>query len=138
MSEPNITRMDHGRTVGYWVRIYRNDDEGNRRCHSKMFSDGVWGSKRKALAAARSWRDKLLRKLRPAMNGSPKVEPGYGYVKLRTFQRVSGPHSMFVAWLRIHDGKCKSTSRSVAIWGMKGAKLECEKWLRKERRALNG
>lgn len=131
----NITRFEHGRTLGFCVRIYRTE-KGERRCHSKLFSDGVWGGKRKALAAAKAWRDRLLRKLVPVGSNRFRVAPGHGYVKLYTRERVGGPSSVFVAWIRVRAGRCKSTSRSVAIWGWAGAQRECEAWLRRERKAL--
>lgn len=53
----NITRIDTT-TRGYWVRVTRAGE-----CHSKLFSDGQCGGKRKALKEAREYRDELLKKL---------------------------------------------------------------------------
>ena len=53
----NITRLDTT-TRGYWVRITRAG-----KCHSRLFSDGQCGGKRKALQQARDYRDKLLEEL---------------------------------------------------------------------------
>ena len=51
----NITRLDYQKTHGWWVRIKRYPDS-----FSKLFSDGVWGGKDKALEAALEWRDQKL------------------------------------------------------------------------------
>ncbi len=38
-----ITRMDHGNTHGWWVRVYKD----SKPVESKLFSDGIYGSKGK-------------------------------------------------------------------------------------------
>jgi hypothetical protein len=50
----NIRRMDDdSRSTHAWlVQVQRHNQKA-----VKMFSDSVWGGKRKALAAARAWRD---------------------------------------------------------------------------------
>ena len=59
----NITRMDYarkdnkGRTQGWWVRMKRGSET-----FSRMFSDGKYGGKDKALAAAMRYRDELEKK----------------------------------------------------------------------------
>lgn len=50
----NISRVETGATCGYQVRLKRGSQSW-----SKLFSDGVWGGKRRALAAAREYRDEL-------------------------------------------------------------------------------
>lgn len=45
-----ISRIDHDRTHGYFVRVYRDTWVGNR-----SFSDGVYGGEARALAAAEKW-----------------------------------------------------------------------------------
>lgn len=58
-----ITRIDSDakRMNGYYVRLQRQ-----RQRKSKWFADGQHdGSKRKALAAARKWRNKARRELEP-------------------------------------------------------------------------
>ena len=50
----NITRIDAS-AHGYWVRVMRRGE-----CFSKLFSDGEYGGKRKALKAARDYRDQLV------------------------------------------------------------------------------
>ena len=56
----HICRVDNAgsRTHGWQVTLQRQ-----RRAVAKMFSDGVWGGKRKALAAARAWRDERIQPL---------------------------------------------------------------------------
>lgn len=138
MTEPNITRMDYERTHGYWVRIYRTEYDGTKRCYSKYFSDGTNGGKRKALVAARKWRDAQSKKLRPRERGGGTVPVGHGYVRRTEVLRRAEYSHVFVAWLRIEDGRCKSTSRSITVWGKTGAKRECEKWLKEQRKELRG
>jgi hypothetical protein len=52
-----ITRIDHepSRTHAYRVTIQRRG-----KIHTAHFSDGVCGGKRRALAAAKAWRDSVL------------------------------------------------------------------------------
>ncbi len=50
--------MDHEKVKGYWVRVVK---EG--RLHQRLFSDGQYGGSRKALAAARAYRDALRQRL---------------------------------------------------------------------------
>ena len=50
-----ITRIDSGGIHCWYVRLYEGQD-----CHSKTFSDGRYGGKRKALRAAKAWRDEVL------------------------------------------------------------------------------
>lgn len=50
----NITRIDTGSTHGFEVRFMRRG-----YVFEKLFSDAVYGGKRKALAAAREYRDEL-------------------------------------------------------------------------------
>lgn len=48
-----ITRMDYGRTCGWWVRISAQ----GKNLASKLFSDLKHGGKDSALAEAKAWRD---------------------------------------------------------------------------------
>lgn len=131
----NITRLDYERARGWWVRIYRTED-GQTRCISRGFSDGVHGGKNKALAAARKWRDAKLATVRPVIKGGRRGTPvGYGYVRRTDVSRRKTVAPVFIAWLKT-DGGPKSTTRSIDVWGVAGAKRECEKWLARERREL--
>lgn len=51
-----IGRIDYKHTHAYQVRICYLSSETT---HSKLFSDGVYGGKRKALKAAIKWRDQI-------------------------------------------------------------------------------
>ena len=53
-----ITRMDHGNTHGWWVRVYKD----SKPVESKLFSDGVHGGKEKAKRQAQEHRDKIVQK----------------------------------------------------------------------------
>ena len=53
----NITRLDAS-TRGYEVRVMRRG-----KLHCKLFSASLFGGKRKALTAAREYRDELVEKL---------------------------------------------------------------------------
>lgn len=83
--ERNITRMDYGRTHGWWVRVYRGRG-ADKICFSKHFSDGVWGGKRKALEAARKWRAQTIRQL-------PSTRPGGSRTPRRAPVRRRPPHA---------------------------------------------
>lgn len=54
----NITRMEHEKVRGYWVRVVKDG-----KLHQKLFSDGQYGGKRRALTAARTYRDDLRKRL---------------------------------------------------------------------------
>jgi hypothetical protein len=67
----NITRMDYPKSQGYFVRVRWKGD-----ARSKLFSDGVYGDRLAALAAAIAWRDETTRELgkpRPGAAPSPGV-----------------------------------------------------------------
>jgi len=59
MSQKYITRLDHKNTHGWWVRVYLR----SKPVYSKLFSDGVHGGKQKALKEAKSYRDKVCKKV---------------------------------------------------------------------------
>lgn len=136
-SERNVTRMDYARTHGWWVRVYRGVG-ADKRCHSKHFSDGKHGGKRAALRAARAWRDRTLARL-PAStlgNRGRAVPPGHGYVRRVLKMARVASHPVWVTWLRVEDGRCKSTSYSVELHGERAAQDMAERWLTRERKAL--
>ena len=132
--EPNITRMDYGRTRAWWVRFYRGP-AGGQRCTSKLFSDAVHGGKRKALAQARAWRD-LTAGTVPAKLRRRGEAPGYGYVRRAELLRRVERCPAFVAWILLEGGRVASTNYSVTRWGELGAKRKCERWLAGHRREL--
>jgi hypothetical protein len=129
--EKNITRFDYGRTHGWWVRFQRNTASGNRVV-SKMFSDSVHGGKAKARRAAIAWRDRTARAIQPARPS--RTELGAGYVKRAERARRVGSWPVYIAWIRMPDGRAASTSFSIARWGAREAKRRCELYLARKRR----
>ncbi len=125
---PNITRMDYARTHGWWVRIYRNCDAKQKNCTSQMFSDSVYGGKRKALARAIAWRDEMLALLPPKKRSGAARPPGYGYVVSYEGSR------RWTAWLRTEGRGAKSTRYSIDKWGDDGAYEKAAAWLKREQR----
>lgn len=129
----HITRIDHGRARGWWVRIYR---EG--KCHSKFFGAATYGLGR-GLELAVAWRERQLRQLPPARRGVHSTRParvGHGYVRRAMLPRRASSTDCFVGWLRIEAGKARSTSYSTRAHGVAGARKKALAWLRREKRAL--
>lgn len=53
---PGISRIDHRRTHGYFIRLgYQTTKTGVRARFVSFFGDVSYGGKRKALEAARAW-----------------------------------------------------------------------------------
>ncbi len=63
-----IVRMDYKKVKGWFVRVPRMPD-GNS---SKLFSDGVYGSRLAALYAAIDWRNKKLHRRRATSPSTPR------------------------------------------------------------------
>lgn len=133
----NISRIDSGDQHSWLVRIVRGDEQ-----HGRSFSDSKHRGKRRALAAARAWRDEQLAALPQARNGGKRTpsgisfDPGHGYVRRATLQGKRGPRDVFVPWLRIEERRALQTSYSTAVHGVRGAERKAFAWLRRERRAL--
>lgn len=143
----NITRIDHchrndyggwSYTRGWWVRFQRLGRDGTKRVVSKLFSDGVHGGKRKALEQAVRWRNRMRKKLPPAQKlaGGARVPPGYGYVTRVERKQRSDWHPHWSAWIRLERGRCAATTASITRWGVVGARLRCEAFLARHRKAL--
>jgi len=62
----NITRMDYAKSQGYFVRVRWKGE-----ARSKLFSDGVYGDRLSALAAAIEWRDQVSKDLGKPRPGAP-------------------------------------------------------------------
>jgi hypothetical protein len=131
--EKNITRFDYGNTHGWWVRFQRST-AGRHRVVSKMFSDAVHGGKRKALRAAVAWRDQTLAALSASDSGAARRAVERGYVKRTELARRVGTWPVYIAWIRMPDGRAASTSFSIARWGEREAKRRCELYLARKRR----
>lgn len=120
MSHKHITRLDHQKTHGWWVRIRRKSNP----C-SKLFSDGVYGCKQKALEAAVEWRDEKLsispKQLSRTIESSSKnVKTGVPGLCLSLIPGAQG----CLAHLQVsvqRNGKRTSTRYSVSKWGLRAA-----------------
>jgi hypothetical protein len=130
--EKNITRFDYGKTHGWWVRFQRSTEAGTKRVLSKMFSDAVHGGKAKALRAAIAWRDRTSASIRPARRR--RMPPSYGYVRRTELARRAGTSPVYLAWIRMPNGRAASTSFSIAKWGVREAKRRCALYLARKRR----
>ncbi len=121
----NITRIDHPakRTYGYFVRIQWN---GERR--SKFFSDGVYGDRLAALAAALEWRDST-----EAVMGKPRTERVVvGKIRSATGvpgvrRRKEGNTEYYEATWVTTVGKQGRTRFSIARYGEKRALQKARK-----------
>lgn len=126
----NITRMDYERNHGYWVRFQRGTG-----LTSASFSDAAYGGKRKALAAARAWRDRVLRQrlVLPAQSSRERVPAGHGYLRKKDVRQRVGVYPQWIAWVRLADGRNATTRYSIEKHGDRKAKRLAEAWLRKKR-----
>ena len=127
----NIRRMDDAsRSTHAWlVQVQRHNQVA-----IKLFSDSVWGGKRKALAAARAWRDEhkqpvaeqahaLWRRNRLRSNNRS------GLVGVARYERTAeangrktgGVAFWLAAWVDEH-GASRKRKFSVKRWGERGAK----------------
>lgn len=134
----NITRLDYGSTHAWWVRFTRGSRGDGQTVVSRMFSDGVYGGNRKALGAAKKWRDRMSRKVPPPVKGGTPapVPPGYGYVRRTTIQRRVGTSDVWLAWIRLEDGRCASSTSSIERWGNAAARRRAEAYLARKRKQL--
>lgn len=130
-----ITRMDHGNTHGWWVRVYKD----SKPVESKLFSDGVHGGKLKAKKLAQEHRDLIVKKhkivpvhLRKTREHSVDKRSSSGMVGV-TLSVAEKAGSLRVHWsARFMDkGKQRNVSFSVRKYGFEGAfkqavKVRCE------------
>lgn len=115
-------------THAWLVRLQRHN-----RSTAKMFSDGVWGGKRKALAAARAWRDQqiqnhsqyehqLWRRNRLRRNNRSGLVGVARYERKPTSAQPAGGAAFWLAsWVDEH-GASRKRKFSVTRWGERGAK----------------
>jgi hypothetical protein len=118
----NITRIDHPakRTYGYNVRVAWKGKK-----YGKFFSDGVYGDRLGALAAAIEWRDSTEKKI-----GKPRTEHqviGFnsrnktGYTGIRRMKRGDKDY-LEVSWVVYGDRPRKTaTAYSITKHGEKKA-----------------
>lgn len=106
-----ITRLDKNnnpRTVGWWVRVRRNN-----KMYSKLFSDSVCGGNRKALKMAKIYEQELLNTLpQPVLRKEyPNTNNTYGVSKIY----LTGG-SMCTYWYN-DDGSQGKATFSVNFYG---------------------
>jgi len=120
-----ITRMDHGNTHGWWVRVYKD----SKPVESKLFSDGVYGSKAKAKLEAQTHRDKVVKKnkivpvhMRKTREHSVDCRSTSGLVGV-TLSVADKAGSLRVHWSArfMEKGKQRNVSFSVRKYGYDGA-----------------
>ncbi len=120
-----ITRMDHGNTHGWWVRVYKD----SKPVESKLFSDGVHGGKNKAKIMAQEHRDKVVKKhkivpvhLRKTHEHSVDRRSTSGMVGV-TLSVANKTGSLRVHWSArfMEKGRQRNVSFSVRKYGYEGA-----------------
>ena len=120
-----ITRMDHGNTHGWWVRVYKD----SKPVESKLFSDGVHGGKLKAKKMAQDHRDLVVRKnkivpvhLRKTREHSVDKRSTSGVVGV-TLSVAEKAGSLRVHWSArfMEKGRQRNVSFSVRKYGYEGA-----------------
>ena len=120
MSLKHITRLDYQKTHGWWVRIRRKSNP----C-SKLFSDGVYGGREKALEAAIAWRDEKLahapkQAIRTTESSSKTVKTGVPGLCVSFVSGSSGNLAHLQVSVQRHD-KRTSTRYSISKWGLRAA-----------------
>jgi hypothetical protein len=140
-----ITRMDHGNTHGWWVRVYKD----SKPVESKLFSDGVYGGKEKAKKQAQEHRDKVVKKhkitpvhMRKTREHSVDKRSTSGVVGV-TLSVAEKANNLRVHWSArfMEKGKQRNVSFSVRKYGYEGAfrkalKVRCEAIERSVPRAM--
>lgn len=141
----NIRRMDDASrgTHGWMVQVQRQ-----KRITMKMFSDGLWGGKSKALVAARAWRDQqtepldeyahelwqrniLRRNNRSGLVGVARYER-----RPQPNGRIEGQAFWLASWTD-ENGASRKRKFSVKRWGERGARQQAiETREREVRRAV--
>jgi hypothetical protein len=130
-----ITRMDHGNTHGWWVRVYKD----SKPVESKLFSDGVHGGKAKAKVKAQEHRDKVVKKnkitpvhMRKTREHSVDRRSTSGMVGV-TLSVSDKAGSLRVHWSArfMEKGRQRNVSFSVRKYGYEGAfrkavRVRCE------------
>jgi hypothetical protein len=66
----------------------------------------------------------------------PPLRIGAAWIKRGTIPRATGVADVFIAWIRLEDGRPASTSRSIAVHGVAGAHAECVEWIAEQRRGI--
>lgn len=107
-----ISRMDHGRTHGWFVRAYRN-----YKVYSKLFSDRKFGGKTKALAEAKTFLAQLTAEIakepvvRKPFRTRAQPNNKLGVVGVSETAKKSGSGKLmpcFTVYWRGDDGKARN------------------------------
>lgn len=123
-----ISRMDHGRTHGWFVRAYRN-----YKVYSKLFSDRKFGGKNKALAEAKTFLAQLESEIakEPAIRKPfrTKAQPNnkLGVVGVSETAKKSGSGKLmpcFTVYWRGDDGKARNYAFYFSRYGTRDAALK--------------
>jgi hypothetical protein len=131
-----VTRYEHSRSRGWLVRVYRLGKVVARQ----LFSDGPYGGREAALAAAVLWQTAQELSF-PVVARSKKRTPGYGYVQRieRSYRTPGGEtrrYDAFAAYFWAEADEFRSTSWSIDQHGEELARELCEDWLAECRREL--
>lgn len=138
-----ISRIDTNSTHGWFVRCYRN-----AKIYSKLFSDKKYGGRRKALCAAREYRDQLekdLEKIPRTPRGRRLVfsdsRNKTGVLGVTRSKKVGADgvvrEAYAVSW-RPEPGVQKCTSFSIDKYGEEGAFRLAVQLRRKKMREIFG
>ncbi len=120
MSIKHITRLDYQKTHGWWVRIRRKSNP----C-SKLFSDGIYGGRDKALEAATIWRDEKLslapkQTSRTTESSSKTIKTGVPGLCVSFVEGATNNLAHLQVSVQRH-GKRTSTRYSISKWGLRAA-----------------
>lgn len=134
-----ITRHEYGRAQGWLARVYRLVEGVSSCVGRRLFSDGVYGGRAEALAAAIAWREAELESL-PVARAVKRVG-GYGYVRRawrrrKTASGVAREYEVFEANVWDHEGNPASTAWSIERHGESEARARCEAWLAEKRHEM--
>jgi len=122
-----ISRIDSNYTHCYYVRAgYGHDDIKN-----KTFTDGVYGGKRKALIAAKRWRDKEIKRTAAKTKAYKALQrrhfgKGYSLSKDERFDPVKLSWRA-TYWSKAHNRQLTKTF-SVNRYGYRLAKKLATQW----------
>lgn len=127
-----ITRLDHTKAHGWWVRVYK---EGRLVARSKLFSDKVYGGKQLAKNAAIEHRDRLMAEhgITPTRYRTVDQRSKSGMVGVMLSKRKSDG-GLSVAWVAswVEGGKQRKASFSIREHGYQEAhRLAVEQRCRK-------
>lgn len=123
-----ISRMDHGRTHGWFVRAYRN-----YKVYSKLFSDKKFGGKGKALTEAKSFLAILTEQVakepstRKPFRTRAQPNNKLGVVGVSETSKKSGSGKLmpcFTVYWRGDDGKARNYAFYFTRYGSRDAALK--------------